>query len=41
MELLHLVGLSSWGDKLHNFTIPEPSHSKEHEIDFDEEHSER
>lgn len=41
MELLHLIGLSSWGNKLHDFTIPEPSHSKEHEIDFDEGHSER
>jgi hypothetical protein len=45
MEILHLIGLSSWGDKLHDFTIPEPSHTleheHEHEIDFDEGHSPR
>jgi hypothetical protein len=43
MEMLHLVGLSSLGNKLHDFTIPEPSHTldHEHEIDFDKAHSER
>ena len=45
MEILHLIGLSSLGDKLHDFTIPEPSHTlehePEHEIDFDEGHSPR
>ena len=41
MELLHLAGLSSWGDKIHDFTIPDPSHSQEHQIDFDKGYSER
>jgi hypothetical protein len=43
MELLHLIGLPTWGYRLHDFTIPEPAHSleHEHEIDFNEGHSER
>jgi len=45
MEILHLIGLSKLGGKLHNYTLPEPSHSNdhkhEHEIDFDEGHSPR
>jgi hypothetical protein len=41
MEALHLIGLSSWGDKIRNLTIPEPSHSDSHKVNLDEGHSKR
>jgi hypothetical protein len=30
MEILHLIGLSSWGDKVHDYTLPS-SHGEEDE----------
>lgn len=30
MEILHLIGLTEWGDKVHDWTLPS-SHSQEEE----------
>ena len=30
MEILHLLGLGAWGDKLHDLTLP-LSHDEEHQ----------
>ena len=42
MEVLHLIGLGGWGDKIHNFTLPS-SHDEDHAHDplLDEGHSPR